>query len=324
MVRNYIRKTDRQAWSTESMANAVEAVVSGNMGYRRAASAFGVPQTTLERRVVKYRGNPDRILATSKGRTNFLLRLCHLSVNPHEAGICKHTLIFTGMGNWKAVFSAEQEKELVAYIKEMEVRLFGLSPTEIRHLAFQLAEKNNLDHPFNHESGVAGEDWWHCFQKRHPDLSIRKPESTSAARAMGFNKVAVSSFFGLLSVVVDEHKLTANRIFNVDETGISCVPKTQSKIVAAKGRKQVGVLASAERGQNITAEICVCADGSYMPPMLIFPRMKMKPELLDGAPPGAIAACHPSGWMQTDIFFNWFKNFVVFSRATKKSPSCWF
>jgi len=29
------------------------------------------------------------------------------------------------------------------------------------------------------------------------------------------------------------------------------------------------------------------ADGSYMPPMLIFPRVRNKPELIDGGPPGA-------------------------------------
>ncbi|KAF0732231.1 DDE-1 domain-containing protein [Aphis craccivora] len=31
------------------------------------------------------------------------------------------------------------------------------------------------------------------------------------------------------------------------------------------------------------------ADGSYMPPMLIFPRVRNKPELIDGGPPGAWA-----------------------------------
>ena len=30
----------------------------------------------------------------------------------------------------------------------MEARLFGLTPLELRGLAFQLAEKNNLMHPF--------------------------------------------------------------------------------------------------------------------------------------------------------------------------------
>lgn len=73
----------------------------------------------------------------------------------------------------------------------------------------------------------------------------------------------------------------------MDETGITCVPKSQSKIIACRGRRQVGTLTSADRGQTITAEICMSADGSYMPPMLIFPRVRAKLELIDGGPPGS-------------------------------------
>jgi hypothetical protein len=33
---------------------------------------------------------------------------------------------------------------------------------------------------------------------------------------------------------------------------------------------------------------------------------------MDGAPTGSISACHPSGWIQTDIFTKWFDRFVHF------------
>lgn len=46
--------------------------------------------------------------------------------------------------------------------------------------------------------------------KRHPDLSLRQPEATSAARASGFNKIAVGKFYALLTEVVDKYKLTAS------------------------------------------------------------------------------------------------------------------
>jgi hypothetical protein len=32
-----------------------------------------------------------------------------------------------------------------------------------------------------------------------------------------------------------------------------------------------------------------------VPPRLVFPRSNMKAELLDGAPPGSVAACHKGG-----------------------------
>jgi len=198
----------------------------------------------------------------------------------------------------------------------MEARLFGLTTKEIRLLAYQLAEKNQINHPFAKENDQAGLDWMYNFMKRHPDLSIRKPEATSAARASGFNPTAVGKFYTLLSGIIDTHKLQASQIYNVDETGITCVPKTQSKVVACRGRRQVGALTSAERGQTVTVEICMCADGSFMPPMLIFPRVRSKPELIDGAPPGSWAEVHPSGWIQSDLFLKWFEKFIVFSRAS--------
>jgi hypothetical protein len=43
-------------------------------------------------------------------------------------------------------------------------------------------------------------------------------------------------------------------------------------------------------------------------------------ELMDGAPVGSISACHPSGWIQTDIFTKWFYNFVHFVKPSADDP----
>lgn len=89
----------------------------------------------------------------------------------------------------------------------MKVRLFGLTTKEIRLLAYQTCRKNQINHPFAKENYQAGLDWMYNFMKRHPDLSIRKPEATSVARASGFNPTAVGKFYTLLSDIIDTHKL---------------------------------------------------------------------------------------------------------------------
>lgn len=91
-------------------------------------------------------------------------------------------------------------------------------------------------------------------------------------------------------------------------------------IISLKGKKQVGHMTSAERGELVTAEICVSAAGQYMPPMLIFPRKNHNPEFEVDKPEEAWAEFHPSGWMQSDIFTRWLKKFIAFTKASKDNP----
>lgn len=289
MVSRYKRKTARQSWSLNSMQQAVNAVINGEMGYYRSSVTFGVPQTTLERHVKKQRDNASYRVSKV-------------------------------LGSKKPVFGYEQEKELVAYLKEMEARLFGLTMMECRKLAFQLAEANGYAHCFNKQNEMAGKEWMRKFLERNSELSIRKPEATSGARAMGFNKVAVAQFFKLLQDTLDKYKLTPAQIYNVDETGITVNPKGASKIIALRGKRQVGALTSGERGETITAEICFSAAGAYVPPMLIFPRKRMQQSFLDGIVPGGWVELNDKGWIDMKLFLVWFKKFVEFSKASKDSP----
>ncbi|KAK9747140.1 DDE superfamily endonuclease [Popillia japonica] len=86
--------------------------------------------------------------------------------------------------------------------------------------------------------------------------------------------------------------------------------------------KAVGSITSAERGALSTVVVCMSAGGSYVPPMIIFPRVRMKEELMDGAPPGTEFACHPSGWMHwmLHIFTNWFEHFVRHGKPSAEDP----
>jgi len=157
------------------------------------------------------------------------------------------------------------------------------------------------------------------FMSRHA-LSLRTPEATSAARARGFNRVSVTRFFDLLKELMEKFKFTPDCIYNVDEMGITTVPNKPSKVIASRVKRQVGCLTSAVRGQLATVELCMSASGNFIPPLFIFPRVRMKAELLDRAPPGSVAVPHKSGWMQTEIFTDWFKHFLTHSNPTAARP----
>lgn len=91
MVRNYVKKTNKQSWSSDNMQRAVEAVIAGEMGYRKASDTFSMPSSTLERYVKKKRENSTYVIDKTAGK-------------------------------FQPVFTAKQESEIAAYLIDMQRR----------------------------------------------------------------------------------------------------------------------------------------------------------------------------------------------------------
>ncbi|KAG5884367.1 hypothetical protein JTB14_003314 [Gonioctena quinquepunctata] len=216
MVYKYKRKSEQQSWDAGAMQRAIEAVTNDGMAYSTAAKTFSVPRNTLKRRVLGE--NID-----AKGNRKVL-------------------------GKYRAVFTEEQEAELVRHILDLEVRFFGVTILDLRSLAYSPAEKNGIPNNFNRETEMAGLYWVAGFRQRHPEISLGKPEQTSTARAQAFNKHNVTKFFNILKDV-QNNVHPAHRILNVDETGLVTVQSKSSKFLALKGRS---ALTSAGRGQLST------------------------------------------------------------------------
>jgi hypothetical protein len=98
----------------------------------------------------------------------------------------------------------------------------------------------------------------------------------------------------VLELVMEKHKFVESKIFNIDETGIYTIQEPV-KILGPKGQKQVGAAISWEREKNVTAVCAVSVSGNFVPPMLIYPRSRMSPQLQKGGPVGAIYSCSKNG-----------------------------
>lgn len=92
------------------------------------------------------------------------------------------------------------------------------------------------------------------------------------------------------------------------------------RLSVLKEKKMVAKISSAERGETMTIVCAMSAAGNFVPPALIFPRKRMKAELMDGAPPQSIGMISDSGYMNTSLFLDWLKHFEAHVRADADHP----
>ncbi|CAH1982823.1 unnamed protein product [Acanthoscelides obtectus] len=203
------------------------------------------------------------------------------------------------------------EQQLVQHIQEMDARFYGPTKQDLCSLTFE------YNVPHNFRNGSAGEQWYSNFMRRHPELSLRTPQSTSIARACGFNRPQVQLFFDNLNNIRQKYVFDVDNIYNVHETGIQTSAKRPPKVISLKGKKQVGSISSAERGQLVSAICCCSATGKFIPPALVFPRKKRNPRYLNGTPPGTVDFVSDNGWITSEIFLEWMKFFV---KSVRPSP----
>lgn len=283
MPRNYRRKAPERTLVTDDQLEAAKLLISEGTSKRKAAQQVGLKESSLRKRL-------------KAGNT---------------AG---------SMGRFATTFTKTQEDEIYEYVKRSDDLYYGLTMISLRKLVFEYADLNKVPHRFNISSKLAGRDWVYSFLKRYPDLKLRQPTPTSIARAMGFNKTQVKIFYDNLQDLYKTHNFPPSRIYNMDESGVNTVPKKIPKVISVKGKKLVGKVVSAERGQTITLVCAMSATGNFVPPVFIFPRKRMQGYLLNNAPEGSIGIVSDSGFINTDLFIDYLRHFKSNVQPTKDNP----
>ncbi|BFZ07906.1 hypothetical protein BsWGS_10945 [Bradybaena similaris] len=286
MPRVYQRKTDQGKVPESIMRAAVTAVTDG-MPVRQASREYAIARTTLLNNIKKSK-----------------LSVMRLTPNYQHSQIFNH----------------EQEETLANYLDKCSKMFHGLTPKNVRTLAFEMATLNRLKCPQTcSENSMAGREWLYGFLKRHQQLSIRQPEATSLARATAFNRHNVATFFNLLQVSYTTLNVSGAQIYNLDETGVTTVQNVP-RVIAPRGTKQVGQITSRERGELVTMCCIVSATGDSLPPVFVFPRKCFKHFMLNGAPEGSLGLTHSSGWMTSENFVKVVEHIIKCVRPSETYP----
>ena len=129
--------------------------------------------------------------------------------------------------------------------------------------------------------------WWESFRRRHPGLTLRTAVPLLLARAKATDPEMLARYFDLLEKMIQENDLVGKpgQLYNMDESGMP-LDAEPPKLVAVRGGA-VSAIGSGDKTQ-ITVVACVSAAGYCIPPMVIWDRKILSPELTDGEVPGTI------------------------------------
>lgn len=268
------RKICRRKWTQEQLNSAIKAVIDGNMSVRQAAKKNCIPEQTLRYQLLT---------------KNFV----------------------KGYLDEPPTLGADAEKNLVDHIRQLQAAGFAPTQKNVRIIAFNLAEALGIKHKFNKDKEIAGIDWLRSFMKRNSQLSVRKAISTT--RSNGMNRKEVNNYFEILKKILIENDLIGRlgNIYNMDEIGFS-LNNEPGKIIAMKGSREVHVRKSTECGENVTIVSCCNAEGTFLPPYVIFKGVYKRKKWVEEMPRGSVVAMNrKSGYIDADIFLDWFQNHFI-------------
>ena len=189
---------------------------------------------------------------------------------------------------------------MVGFIRGCASIGHGRSKKEIIAMVQELVKKKGMD-------GAVTNGWWASFVKRHGDITIRTAEPLAYVRFVCSKPEIPNAYFDLLEKTLVDNDLLGQPclIFNCDESGFPLSPRGP-KVAAGIGQKHPTSV-TGNKGQ-ITVLACCSAGGYAIPPLVIFDRKCLKPELTHGEVPGTMYGLTDSGWMNGEIFDSWFKH----------------
>lgn len=282
----------RKNYSTKDIVNAVNAVKCGSHSEREAAKAFGVPRSTIHRKI-----NDDNPTRLQPGNNPFL--------NP------------------------EEERSIANWAIDCSRRGHPRTPTDIRFAAKNILDHFPRKNPF--KDNLPSYNWYTKFLKRNPSVKPRKPEALSTA-STNISEADIRKWWNNIDSYLkingyDDIIKNPSRVGNCDESMFEFNPKpgkvlvereSKNSYLAQNGGNKVGctVLHTVSVSchyfmQNNTnfsyVLLQILADGTYLDPFLIYPykripeNVKTKIESLSHTDYNYNA----SGWM-TEVNFRYY------------------
>ncbi|XP_050505300.1 uncharacterized protein LOC126883682 [Diabrotica virgifera virgifera] len=273
MPRNYVRKRSARPYSAEDLRKAVADVSTNNLTYRQASALYGIPISNIFNRI--------------KGR----------KIAEGKLG-----------GGRNPIFTPEVEHDIAQYLMERSKMGYPCSKDELLQLVQNYVLQNHIKTSF--KDGKPGHDWYIGFMSRHPRLTLKKAEHLQKSRMLARNPEIVYDFFDKLEEVISTYNILPSFTFNTDESGFSSDP-SKVRGIGIKGKTLSRVSGGSGR-ENTTVLACSAADGTILPPLIIFKGAAVQARWTSPAAyPGTLYATTRNGWMEETPFFYWLQTCFI-------------
>ena len=205
----------------------------------------------------------------------------------------------------------KEEQELVTFLTRSSAIGYGRTRKEVIAIVERLLCSHGI-----HKYVTNG--WWESFSKRHPELVLRTASTLSISRAKASDWEIVNNYFDILEDTLEQNDLLSHpcQIFNIDESGMPYDPKPL-KTIHKRGIKNPSHISSGSKGQ-VTIVGCVSAGGQCLPPMIIWDRKTLSPDLTIGEIPGTVYGLSSKGWIDQELFHLWFtQHFIKYAPTSR-------
>src|SRR5215216_1536089 len=155
--------------------------------------------------------------------------------------------------------------------------------------------------------------WVDGFMSRH-NLSNRR-KTTIAQRLPEDYAEKQSEFLSYVMYLRKENQYSLSLIRNMDETPMSFnLPSNTT--VEQSGSKTVSILSTGHERSNFTVVLACLADGTKLPPVIIF---KLKKIPREEFPEGVVIRANSQGWMNEEEMIWWIEN--IWSKRSQRGSN---
>ena len=156
--------------------------------------------------------------------------------------------------------------------------------------------------------GPLTDSWYYQFYKRHKDvLSKRRVEGLDISRQEGRSSARIIEYYSILRDMLFGQNFKQSKIFNLDETPcpINNIPRYS---IWKKDIKDAHV-SQPDNRMVLTMLACVAANGTALPPLIIFQGKTVDLSYMDDSF-DCLVASDDTAYMTKDLFRSWLLNLL--------------